>query len=68
MFLLYTGSAIVRGHDALHEELAGIAEAAGLKLDYRELDPDVFGEELETAPYREVDRIAVVGAVFERIT
>ena len=68
VFLLYTGSAIVRGHDGLQEELAGIAEAEGLKLDYRELDPDVFGEELETAPYRDVDRIAVVGAVFERIT
>jgi len=26
-----------------------------------ELDPDVFGEELERAEYAEVDRIAAVG-------
>lgn len=68
LFLLYTGSAIVGGRDALHEELARLAAEAECMLSYRELDPDVFGEELESAAYREVDRIAVVGAVFERAT
>jgi hypothetical protein len=27
---------------------------------YEEIDPDVFGEELESAPYDRVDRIAAV--------
>jgi methylase of polypeptide subunit release factors len=60
-FLLYTGSAIVDGEDrlraALHEALAGF------DISYRELDPDVFGEELERVDYADVERIAVVGLV-----
>jgi hypothetical protein len=28
---------------------------------YEELDPDVFGEELEQAQYAQVERIAAVG-------
>ena len=60
-FLLYTGSAIVEGEDrlkaALHEALDGF------DMSYRELDPDVFGEELERDEYAEVERIAVVGVV-----
>jgi hypothetical protein len=32
-------------------------------LRYEEIDPDVFGEELEEEPYRNVERIAAVGAV-----
>ena len=36
---------------------------AGCSLDYRELDPDVFGEELDRPAYRDVDRIAVVAAI-----
>jgi methylase of polypeptide subunit release factors len=61
VFLLYTGSAIVGGEDhlkaALHEALDGFGIA------YRELDPDVFGEELEREDYGDVERIAVVGVV-----
>ncbi|MGE0403972.1 MAG: SAM-dependent methyltransferase, partial [Kofleriaceae bacterium] len=32
------------------------------ELVYEEIDPDVFGEELDTPAYRDVDRIAAVGA------
>ena len=64
--ILYTGSAILRGHDPLREALAKAARADGCAFRYRELDPDVFGEELETPAYADVDRIAVVGAVFTR--
>jgi hypothetical protein len=32
-----------------------------MKWRYQELDPDVFGEELEREVYRDVDRIAAVG-------
>lgn len=64
--LLYTGSAIVRGADALHDRLVQLAAAEGCRLRYEEIDPDVFGEELETAAYAEVERIALVTAVIER--
>lgn len=65
-FLLYTGSAIVRGKDALHDRLVQLAAAEGCRLRYEEIDPDVFGEELETAAYADVERIALVTAVIER--
>ena len=32
----------------------------GTRFDYRELDPDVFGEELDRPAYAHVERIAVV--------
>lgn len=60
-FLLYTGSAIVNGEDrlkaALHETLRGF------DVVYRELDPDVFGEELEREDYADVERIAAISCV-----
>ena len=34
-------------------------------FDYEEIDPDVFGEELEHPPYDRVDRIAVVGVTID---
>ena len=64
--ILYTGSAIVRGEDRLAAMLSDIAAASGLGLRYRELDPDVFGEELERPAYAGVDRIALIAAVFDR--
>jgi methylase of polypeptide subunit release factors len=64
--ILYTGSAIVRGDDLLGKALARLAEAERCDLRYRELDPDVFGEELERPAYAEVDRIAVVAAIFTK--
>jgi len=60
--LLYTGSAIVKGEDALRHALSKEAERRGLRLEYRELDPDVFGEELTKPQYRDVERIALVAA------
>ncbi|KTF68625.1 methyltransferase [Sphingomonas sp. HT-1] len=65
-FLLYTGSAIVRGEDALHARLMQLAAMEGCRLRYEEIDPDVFGEELETAAYADVERIALVTAAIER--
>lgn len=64
--ILYTGSAIVRGEDRLRAALADLAAKQGCTLDYAELDPDMCGEELERDAYRDVDRIAVVAAVFTR--
>ena len=64
--LLYTGSAIIDGRDELHAALETAMAAAGCALDYRELDPDVFGEELEHPEYADVDRIAVIGAIVRK--
>jgi Methyltransferase small domain len=61
--LLYTGSAVVAGRDALREALADQLPALGCTLRYAELDPDIFGELLEQPGYGEVERIAAVGAV-----
>ena len=62
--LLYTGSAIVRGGaDPLRSALAARCARQGARLEYREIDPDVFGEELETEAYADIERIAAVGAV-----
>ncbi|MFL5296490.1 MAG: methyltransferase [Phenylobacterium sp.] len=62
--LLYTGSAMLAGgRDEIRACLEGVADRHGSTLDYREIDPDVFGEELESAAYADVERIAVVTAV-----
>lgn len=58
--LLYTGSAIRDGEDLFGAAAAAKLQEAGIDFEYRELDPDVFGEELEHSPYDQVDRIAVV--------
>ncbi|MCA1664276.1 MAG: class I SAM-dependent methyltransferase, partial [Myxococcales bacterium] len=58
--LLYTGAPFVDGQDRLRRRLAPLLEAADVTVDYDELDPDVFGEELEQPAYAEVERIAVV--------
>jgi methylase of polypeptide subunit release factors len=63
--LLYTGSAIVGGRDSLREMLER-EMPGGCMLRYDELDPDIFGEELAAPPYRDVERIAAVGAVIFR--
>lgn len=65
-FVLYTGSSIVGGEDQLKSALTVLAERTGLNFRYREIDPDVFGEELDGEAYRDVDRIAVIAAVFTR--
>lgn len=64
--LLYTGSAIVDGRDLFHESISGELSAAGCGFDYEEVDPDVFGEELEQSPYDLADRIAVVALTVTR--
>lgn len=58
--LLYTGAAIVNGIDPF--KMAAIAHIGGSETNwtYEELDPDVFGEELESGAYTAADRIAAV--------
>jgi methylase of polypeptide subunit release factors len=61
--ILYTGSAIIEGADPLCEALGQLANEAGFTMRCREIDPDVFGEELDRPPYLDVDRIAIVAAI-----
>ena len=58
--LLYTGVAVVAGEDQLYGAVRSLLEAARARYDYTELDPDVFGEELERPTYASVDRLAAV--------
>lgn len=62
-FILYTGAAIVAGRDVVRDALTRRCAGTTLSLDYEELDPDVFGRTLRQAAYRDVERIAAVGAV-----
>ncbi len=62
--VLYTGAAIVDGVDAFRAAAdAALAGTPWRILGYREIDPDVFGEELDQPAYAAAERIAVVGLV-----
>jgi SAM-dependent methyltransferase len=61
--ILYTGVAIVDGVDHFIREMEPFLGQASCTYTYAEIDPDVFGEELERPVYRQVDRIAAVGLV-----
>lgn len=63
--LLYTGVAIVDGRDRLKEALESRLPQ-GCTLRYSEMDPDVFGEELEQEAYRDAERICAVKAVIRK--
>lgn len=64
--LLYTGSAIKDGRDALREALAEHLPVLGCSLRYSEIDPDIFGELIAERGYEEVERIAAVAAVIRK--
>jgi hypothetical protein len=61
--ILYTGVAIVDGIDHFIQDMEPFLGRAGCAYTYSEIDPDVFGEELERPVYRHADRIAAVGLV-----
>jgi methylase of polypeptide subunit release factors len=58
--LLYTGVAMVDGKDPFLAAVTSRLRDAGFAWHYAEMDPDVFGEELDTPAYAGADRIAVV--------
>jgi methylase of polypeptide subunit release factors len=57
---LYTGTPVIGGRDCFLHAVQPLLEARHLPFTYEEIDVDVFGEELERAPYDGADRIAVV--------
>ncbi len=59
--LLYTGVAIEQGVDVFREAATETLRAAGFQWHYKEIDPDVFSEELISNPaYSHAERIAAV--------
>jgi methylase of polypeptide subunit release factors len=58
--LLYTGAAIVDGLDAFRAAVEARLRHQDVTWSYREMDPDVFGEELLSGAYAHADRIAAV--------
>ena len=62
--VLYTGVAVLDGRDVLRDAVVAACEHAGATCSYRELDPDVFGEEIEqNDAYAAAERIAAIGLV-----
>lgn len=64
--LLYTGVAIVQGRDPFLEAVRPALEQRSWPHVYRELDVDVFGEELDLPAYGEAERIAAVALSVQR--
>lgn len=58
--ILYTGAAVVAGRDVFASGCRDILATGRMRWLYAEVDPDVFGEELETPAYADADRIAAV--------
>lgn len=66
--LLYTGVAVVGGVDAFLADIQPSLTASQFDWSYSEIDPDVFGEELDQPAYAHVDRIAAVGLTVTRVS
>jgi methylase of polypeptide subunit release factors len=63
--LLYTGAAVVDGHIPLLDALETACRPMAASIRAEEIDPDVFGEELEEEAYSCVERIAVLGITIQ---
>lgn len=65
IMILYTAAPVVDGHDTFRESIAEALDHPDVMHEYREIDPDVFGEELENPAYADVDRLAAVSLVVQ---
>ena len=59
--ILYSGTPIIDGTDPFFESLLPLLQLYARQYSYEEIDPDVFGEELDGHAYANADRIAAVG-------
>jgi methylase of polypeptide subunit release factors len=59
--ILYSGTPIIGGADPLFESLQSLLKLSASHFVYEEIDPDIFGEELDRPAYANADRIAAVG-------
>jgi predicted RNA methylase len=64
--IMHTGVSIVGGRDVLLDAFRDRLPAVGNDMTYLELDPDIFGDELDQPAYADVDRIAAVGVMVRR--
>ena len=64
--LLYSGSPIIAGKDPVRAALASQLQGQALTYTYEELDPDIFGEELDKPAYADVERIAAIALVVRK--
>jgi len=62
-FILYTGVVMTGEKDPFLAEIQRDLETSGHAWTYQEIDPDIFGEELEQPVYQDAERIAAVGLV-----
>jgi methylase of polypeptide subunit release factors len=58
--LMYSGAAFVDGEDQLLRALTPVLRETHARFSYAELDPDIFGSELDEPSYHRVERIAAV--------
>jgi methylase of polypeptide subunit release factors len=65
MLALYTGTCHVEGKDVFWEQVAPLFAKSRheITVDYEEIDPDIFGEELREPAYQRAERIAAVGLI-----
>jgi methylase of polypeptide subunit release factors len=59
--ILYSGTPIIGGTDPLFKALQPVLKLNASHFSYGEIDPDVFGEELDRQAYANADRIAAIG-------
>lgn len=64
--LLYTGVAMTSQSDPFLSIIKPLLASANCTWSYEEIDPDVFGEELEMPAYASAHRIAAVGLTVRR--
>ncbi|MDF3864086.1 class I SAM-dependent methyltransferase [Pseudomonas denitrificans (nom. rej.)] len=65
--LLYTGAAVVNGEAPLCRQLDTLLSDRPVSWHYEEMDPDVFGEELDSSAYQHAERIAAVRVTVKRL-
>lgn len=58
--VVYTGSPVVSGEDRFKADVIPALRSHCCRFQYEEIDPDIFGEELDTPAYADADRIAAV--------
>lgn len=64
--ILYGGTPIIGGADPLFEALRPVLQRCAGNFGYEEIDPDIFGEELDRQAYANADRIAAIGLTAEK--
>ncbi|MGZ6080894.1 MAG: methyltransferase [Myxococcaceae bacterium] len=66
LLVLYTGSPVLNGVDPFRRTLEEMFDGSCRSSEIHELDPDVFGEELDGPAYADVERIALLSVVARR--